>query len=933
MASVESELGLLRDPRLAVLATSAWPVWLWSVDASRMLWANAIGAALFGASDVGECVQKRVDVNKQVAAQIIRLSGTLPPGGAARLERLRGFGAGFGRALTCACSRVVLADSTSAVLVAATEPAGPTLSLAERVRRVLFDDRQRLAVFTSEGSFVYATEAARARLGGVATLSTLGLDAPAAKALANGSARGTIVSGGTNLDILIERLGDGASRVLVVTLAPESTPAAVPTQVAKLTQLEPPAEATPPDAIVPPITANEPTATQTPAEAEIGKNTDEPGAAGPPASQSQVEGLREPLTERRHPLRFVWQMDADGRFIVASDEFVDLVGPRTMSAFGRKWSDIATELNLDQDNQLARAIATHETWSGIIVPWPVDGTSERMPVELSGLPVFDRDRSFRGYRGFGVCRDIGRINQLLRIRREQPSGFMPTQEPPAAAVDPPAESVPANTMASEKPSESVSRHTERPALSIAPAANVVPFRQAPAQEPKPPALSAGERKAFRELAQELTARLRGTPEAPATSDNAVALAQETEKPSESSSQVPSETEIVHASSHTREPAGQEPGVDSAATPVIDPSLLDRIPIGVLIYRHDELIYANRHFLEWTGYDNLSALAEAGGLNSLFVEAAADVFSDSTNTQSLSIMTRQGETLPVDGRLFTVPWNGASALALVLTNGAAAERRRATENALSASQTELRDAKRETQRAAAAKAEFLAKVSHEFRTPLNAITGFAEIMMGERFGPIGNERYTEYLKDIHAAGAHLVSLLNDMVDLSKVETGKLATTFLDISLNDLTHQCVGVMQPQANRARIIIRTSITPGLPRVVADERSLRQIVINLLANAIHFTGPGGQVIVSTAVTDSREVVLRVRDTGAGMTEKDIQAALEPFRQSATSGSWGSGGTGLGLPLTKALAEANHANFSIKSAPNAGTLVEIAFPHGRVAAN
>jgi signal transduction histidine kinase len=207
------------------------------------------------------------------------------------------------------------------------------------------------------------------------------------------------------------------------------------------------------------------------------------------------------------------------------------------------------------------------------------------------------------------------------------------------------------------------------------------------------------------------------------------------------------------------------------------------------------------------------------------------------------------------------------------------------------------------------------------------------MMGERFGPIGNERYTEYLKDIHSAGTHLVSLLNDMVDLSKAETGKLEPTFVDVSLNDLTHQCVGVMQPQANRARIIIRTSITPGLPRVVADERSLRQIVINLLANAINFTGPGGQVIVSTAVTDSREVVLRVRDTGAGMTEKDIQAALEPFRQSAISGSWGSGGTGLGLPLTKALAEANHANFSIKSAPNAGTLVEIAFSHGRVAAN
>jgi signal transduction histidine kinase len=297
------------------------------------------------------------------------------------------------------------------------------------------------------------------------------------------------------------------------------------------------------------------------------------------------------------------------------------------------------------------------------------------------------------------------------------------------------------------------------------------------------------------------------------------------------------------------------------------------------------------------------------------------------------MTRQGDTLPVDGRLFKMPWNGTSALALILTNGATAERRRAAETALASAETELRDARRESQRAAAEKAEFLGKVSHEFRTPLNAITGFAEVMISERFGPVGNERYKEYLKDINAAGTHLVSLLNDMLDLSKVETGKLEVTFIDVSLNDLTQQCVSVMQPEANRARIIIRSSITPGLPRIVADERSLRQIVINLLANAIKFTRPGGQVIVSTAVTDSGEVVLRVRDTGVGMSEKDIQTALEPYRQSATSGSWGSSGTGLGLPLTKALAKANRANFSIKSAPNAGTLVEIAFPHSRVAAN
>ena len=247
--------------------------------------------------------------------------------------------------------------------------------------------------------------------------------------------------------------------------------------------------------------------------------------------------------------------------------------------------------------------------------------------------------------------------------------------------------------------------------------------------------------------------------------------------------------------------------------------------------------------------------------------------------------------------------------------------------------DLRNAKRESQRAGAAKAEFLAKVSHEIRTPLNAMTGFAEVIMAERFGPIGNERYREYIKDIHNAGTHLVAMLNDLLDLSRVESGRIDLNFANVNLNELTQQCVGIMQPQANRARIIIRTSLTPSLPRVVADERSLRQIVLNLLSNSIRFTGPGGQVIVSTVFSDAQEAVLRVRDTGVGMSEKDIQAALEPFQQTATSGSWGSGGTGFGLPLTKALAEANRANFSIKSAPNAGTLVEIAFPPSRIVAD
>ena len=233
-------------------------------------------------------------------------------------------------------------------------------------------------------------------------------------------------------------------------------------------------------------------------------------------------------------------------------------------------------------------------------------------------------------------------------------------------------------------------------------------------------------------------------------------------------------------------------------------------------------------------------------------------------------------------------------------------------------------------ASAAKSGFLAKISHEIRDPLNAIIGLSEVMMEERFGPIGNERYRQYLRDIHTSGGHLLSLINGLLDLSRIEAGKLDLVFAAVALDDLTQQCVALMQPLANRERIIIRTSLSPKLPPIVADARSVKQIVLNLVSNSLKFSGAGGQVIVSTALTDLGEVVLRVRDTGIGMSEQDIATALEPFRQLATSTRLRSGGTGLGLPLTKALAEANRAGFRISSAPNAGTLVEVTFPVARV---
>jgi signal transduction histidine kinase len=257
------------------------------------------------------------------------------------------------------------------------------------------------------------------------------------------------------------------------------------------------------------------------------------------------------------------------------------------------------------------------------------------------------------------------------------------------------------------------------------------------------------------------------------------------------------------------------------------------------------------------------------------------------------------------------------------------------------EAELVAAKARAESASAAKSDFLAKISHEVRTVLNAVLGFAEVMMEERFGPIGNERYREYIRDIHASGLHVVSLVNDLLDLSKIEAGKVNLAFAPLELNPLVKHCVGLMQPQATRSRIVIRSSLKT-TPPIMADERSVRQIVLNLLSNAIKFTGTGGQVIVSTARNAEGEVVLRVRDTGIGMSEQELKVALEPFGQvrlppaistgSASPAGAAAPGTGLGLPLTKALAEANGARFSIKSAVDSGTMVEIAFPAHRPAA-
>lgn len=850
--------------------------------------------------------------------------------------------------------------------------------------------------------------------------------------------------------------------------------------------------------------------------------------------------LDEPLPNtRRLPLRFMWQMDHEGRFSLGSDEFTRLIGARTAAGFGRLWSDIAAAFGLDPDGRVMRAFATHSTWSGITLNWPVDGGG-RLPVELSGLPMFDRARNFAGYRGFGVCRDLDGLSRLAALRRYEFFGGPPAPQPLSADIiqagpaqdapgedpphenqpqkdlptqDSPAQDLPAEGLAEETlfheslPHEDLSQENLPPenltaedavaadvlsdpsVASPSPAElpepitsetsqqtdldtpvetpvempaetpkNVLPFR--PIGEAKPPSLTPVENSAFNELARQLSARLETEMGANAPLD-AVDVDETVVEP-------PAAPEMREPAIDP--PAGEKPDWLAAPEPPAhgearrDKVLLDLLPVGVLIYRLDRLLYANPAFLQQMGYPSLHALEEAGGLDALYVEPGvsnAPSTSDTGTPVTISASQPDGEHAPpqaVDAHLYTIAWDGDSALALIFSgphragadlaaaiaeatplvaepspvghanaeelgaildttaegivmfdaegninsanrsaealfgyDGAELAKRNLADLFAPESQhavfdylasiksagveslldhgrdtlgrvakggivplsmtmgrtrpdgpnffavfrdltqakkteSELREARRLADRAANAKADVLARISHEVRTPLNAIIGFAEVMIGERFGALGNERYAEYMKDIRASGERVISIINDLLDLSRIETGKLDLSFTNQNLNELVESCVAVMQPQANRERIIIRTSLAHMLPPVVADARALRQITLNLIGNSIHLANAGGQVIVSTALSDFGEVMLRVRDTGQGLNDNEVAAALEPFRTRPPSDQ-ASENSPVNLSLTKALVEANRAQFHIKTGGRSGTLIEIVFSH------
>ncbi|MCC0804840.1 PAS domain-containing protein [Methylobacterium sp. W2] len=785
--------------------------------------------------------------------------------------------------------------------------------------------------------------------------------------------------------------------------------------------------------------------------------------------------------------RLVWRSDADDRLTDISGAAATSVKPAML---GRTWSALSQTRTLLDAEGLLLALAQRRTFRAISVTLQPDGAPDAMDLDISGTPTRRAGEEFAGFNGFAMVRpspspsaqDAVVSPDVADASPDQAPGDRPVSEvegdvsdiadtaeatAPVGAIPevtgsfvssglPATEPVvltpvtePSTGLMANEASAVVDAAVPPAPLPLIPEVDAPLDQAESAAEPSPdgesgwptlqdPHLSSHEHAAFREIARALGARFAGDSE----SDEPVTTGDE--RPASGSV-----TPFPTAMARHAEPAAEGPNAAVAAT-------LERLPGGVMVYRDDSVLFANRRLLTMAGFADLAELTASGGLDRLFRGLVPH--ERSADGAPALLTTRTGDRLSVDIQASELDWAGAPAQLLLVRDAVAGEpaRERAAlqiadafagaraadaqavldsledgvvtldrnariiglnrsaattfgldprevvgagilslfapesavavlasvhgiagpvQTALSqptpdviaraatgmlpmlihvaplagrddgrmvmtvrdvratrSVEAESSNARRAAEYASARKSDFLARISHEIRTPMNGILGFADMMLAEPFGPIGHERYRDYLGDIHASGTHVLSLVNDLLDLAKIEAGRLDLSFEEVPLNDVVTHCVAMLQPQAMRDRIVLRTSFSHDLPPLVADERSLRQAALNIIANAIAFTEAGGQVIVSTTLADRGEIALRVRDTGIGMSPDEVETALEPFRQVAVAASHRgradgrSTGTGLGLPLTKALVEANHGSFRIESRKDEGTLVEMLFP-------
>jgi len=698
---------------------------------------------------------------------------------------------------------------------------------------------------------------------------------------------------------------------------------------------------------------------------------------------SATKRVREALITRcgQSAPRFLWKTNADGVFTEASPLLSEVAGAGYAALCGRSVQEVARALELGP--AFEDALASRVSWSGVRVEWPIETPRCRAPTFLGGMPVFDKARGFLGFQGFGVLRldqaeacesapasapedrepavdnvvalrppsppsreTVDRLTAAERDAFEEIGRALGEEAPAAPALGSARELIDQVTKALEQ-ARAPAGSKEEGAREQARLLDLLPFGVIVAREAK--ALYAN-----RTLLEELgyadlpalaadggLARIftgRSPPHGPA--NGWVELRAQDGQPIDVEAHLQTidwegapatlislrrqssrkATEDARLRAKDAEIAGL-----GAQLALLEASFEKSPAPAALLAKDGRIERANSAFATLLG----KAPAEIGGQELATLLGEEERSRARARILGLSLGEAAEGAVPIDvvglrdpagaaWRLTARPLDATRILCVAISEAAREL------------MGEAQEARAEAERASEAKTAFLARISHEIRTPISAIMGFAEVMMEERLGPLGSERYKEYLKDVHSSGAHVLSLVNDLLDLSKIEAGKLDLVVERLDVNAVIEECVSIMQNEASRERVIVRMSLAPRAPRIVADERSLRQILLNLLSNAIKFNEPGGQVIVSSAPTEDGHVLVRVKDTGIGMSTDEIALALEPFRQVQSSRQ--SQGTGLGLPVTKALIEANRASFAIRSRKKEGTLVEIAFPAAASAA-
>lgn len=676
------------------------------------------------------------------------------------------------------------------------------------------------------------------------------------------------------------------------------------------------------------------------------------------------------------PVRFLWQTDEADRFVFVSAGLVRIAGPGA-DVTGESWGAASARLGLDPSGAIARALASRDTWSGLVAHWPTDKGEERVPAELTALPVFGADGSFQGFHGFGVLRP----GETRGDETEEDIETLGVAGISAGALGP----VEAPTL------------RERRRCRAVPAGNVVPLHQEE-QEPEPrrlrskaapgrpdaEGLSPGERDAFSAIAEALGARYEGSeprlplpepltarrPEARSAHEDDVPARPDAEPSCGRPIRFPdfwcdddrradpvAASAFAPARSAADVAVHAEPEADAPQGPTLH-DLLEALGAPLLFaHRTGRIFAANaaaRTLLEWEGAPpedaTLDALVGSGATETLWGDARDLAFEHRDRQLVARVDLRAGEEvwLSLQDRTREAVLTQAVAEAREKAASSAARdeealtatrrnqhRARMASVALQDARSAAREAERllhgerrraneATDRADAAErrhADLLARLSHDVRAPLSAVIGFSEVMIDERFGPLQNARYLDYLRDVRASGEHVLRLVESLVEVSRLEAGEVELDPQSLSLNTLVEAGISHLQSEVARGRIIFRTSLADDLPLVRCDTRSAEHIVADVIAGAVRFTRPGGQVIVSTRPGEGGAAVLRVRTAGDAPALGQDAGIVDPFQDFGSS----SGRHGLQPTLTQALAKANGAEITLEEFDGEGAISRIVF--------